>query len=184
MKKFYQKCLFICSLLLVSQSSYAGLILSTNNVTVTQGESFSLDLILQLDAGQTFTGFGLNLDFTNATNIELDTIDYPSWLIEDSLNDISGSVDFFGPIISGPNEFTLATLNFTALNAGSAELLITGADGGIFEGLFYDDFSFEDVDLTLNTQVTSVAEPGSIGLIFFAMIALLFMHKQSNRSRA
>lgn len=177
---------FLCSLIFCLNAN-AGLILSDNNTQVEAGDSVVFDLILDLNAGSTFTGFGLNLDLSQASNLNLVNTEYASWLIPDdpqfSLTDMGGLVDFTAPAISGPGQYTLATLSFEALSSGSAQIGLIGSDGGMFEGVFYDDFSYEDIALSYNVQVNAVPEPGSIGAFMMGLLLLTFTLKKARKQK-
>lgn len=173
----FKHLLIILTVSLFSFTSRAAFIVPPAPLTVDAGESFTVDVNLQLDSTETLTGFGFDLDLTDAANIVFDSVDFPTWLVEDSFGQISGAVDFLSPAISGPDTVTIASLNFTAGAAGSSVIDFTGSDGGFFLGLFFDDFSYQDIDTSFNVTVNAVPETGTASLAALAMVMAFWRRK-------
>ncbi|WP_017446743.1 hypothetical protein [Gayadomonas joobiniege] len=176
MNKKIKQLLCAATVSVLSFTSQAAFLMPPSDVTVNAGDSFAVDVQVDLDSSEVLTGLGFNLDLTDAANISLDSVDLAAWLDADPFADVSGSVDPAGPVISD-DIYTIATLNFTAGAAGSGTVDLTGADGGFFLGLFFDDFSYQDVDTSFNVTVNPVPESGTASLAALAMMMVFWRRK-------
>jgi len=131
------------------------------------GESFDVDVFLDIAPGTELTTFGF--DFDNAlTQLSFDGFSMPAWITPDVLNDVGGLAELFGP--SG-SSIQIATLQFTALSVGSATV---SAYGELFDNgggaYFYDYISGELIDGSIDGSfdVNVVPEPSTLVLMLLS----------------
>lgn len=141
------------------QASTFTLVRSSNN-ELHPGDSFDVELQLQMDSGDYLTGYGLDLELP--ATLKLKQTKYPNWAIQDSLQQISASVDVAKTVNA---KVTLATLTLEATQAGQHTLKTKGADL-INSGAFINDSSHQFAGLALDSSLAiqvKEADSGSSG---------------------
>ena len=157
---------------LSAQAESLSVLPSVTNVL--KGSSFSLDVQATGFADRT-NGGGFNLDF-DPTVLHLDSIVIPaSWEFLRSTGTVSASggsvtdINFntFTSPVSG--SFLTATLNFTAIEAGSSQVKLSAND------FVFGDSLGNPVAVSFNAATVNVAavpEPGSLSLVITGLAAV------------
>jgi hypothetical protein len=182
MKNFNKRLVsLLASLVIVMQSSLVSATLmdyelefsSVDDVVV--GESFDVDVYLDISPETELITFGFNFDNV-FTHLSFDGFTTPAWIASDVLNDVSGLADVFGP---NGDDIQIATLHFTALSAGTENVSAYGEffenGGGAYFYNFIDD-SFVDGSVGGSFNVnTKVPEPSSLAIMLLGVFGLARM---------
>lgn len=133
--------------------------LAVSDSHIVVGESFSVDVLAQAALGDgDLTAFGFDVD----PNGTLTRVSYDGHTIGPDYTDLSVAlnevVGEYNGIGNAGQNVLLASLDFTALSAGSESLLIQGIFDGEFKGGYY-----ENLDADLAGLLTFTVIPESTG---------------------
>lgn len=149
--------------------------------SVLEGQQFSIEVqvddLFGHDALDELIAFGFDVASSNAASIAFVSASVAAPFADDSGSfadtHVAGSV-FPGLTafdVSGP--FTLATLTFQALGAGSSLLGVASDPGDVNEGLVFANAGNLDLSANLAVQVLAVPEPQSYALMLAGLGLLL-----------
>ncbi|WP_116918406.1 PEP-CTERM sorting domain-containing protein [Tamilnaduibacter salinus] len=157
----------------IAQSATAGLILKVvpETTTVQTGESFQVDLWASIPDAEPVLAWGLDLEM-NAQLLGLNNVLVDStWLPLGGPGDGDGLGGAALPPQTG--EARLATLSFSALNAGSAEIGLSHTLTDFSEGFALAAGGFADYEVaSAEVEIADVAEPGTLGLLAVSLLGL------------
>lgn len=182
------KKLWLLATILVSQLSYAGLIMQSDKAVYSQGESIQFNVAYQVDDPQTFTeitdfDFSLSFDNSIASYNQLtfsSPYDSATWssFYDDSAN--LGSAILFDFSINpfqgnSNNLWDLFSVTFTAADAGFFNLSLDYLDLYDYNLNLVDSvFGFEQVEIV----TAQVSEPAMISLSTLAVVSVFFMRRR------
>jgi hypothetical protein len=171
--------LTVCvTLFIAAQSQAVSITLSVLDSSITVGETFGVEVLVDGGGiGEALLAFGFDV-VTPETYFS-----YTGYTIGPDFTDAS---DPFNPInVAGvgfapTDDVLLATLDFTAIAAGTDPLDVDGAFDGLFYGLFYE---FSSADIFASADITVVPEPASILLVGAGLAGLTISRKRWWRKR-
>jgi hypothetical protein len=177
--------LICASLIFLSQSLYAvpsaSLLLPNGLVMV--GDDFEIQLILDGDGiGEELLAFGLDVLADNGV------VSYQGFSLTADFTDASfgaSNISAFAFPGVADNIVLLATLSYKALTEGFAMIGVEGIFDGIFNGLYYQQSSF---DLTAQASITVVAKSSTPSIdepshLLYSLIGLLLILISIKRKR-
>lgn len=166
--------------------AHAGIIFNLSSDDIEVGDTFSIDVIFDNPNEFTLEGFAfdINDEDLQTVNYDGDSLIDPNFLSFPFGFDIDKFVIAPFPGVNS-SEILLATLNFTALSAGTETLTLLGNDqfSAFSSGLFLDAFSsYEAIDSSITFEVNEVPEPSTLAIMLLALTTLAsrIWKRQSN----
>ncbi len=146
---------------------------------VTVGETFALNIIADIPATEPIVGWGLDLTIDNGLIASL--AGSPSigadWMGVGGA-DGDGLTGIFNPILNpfgnvSGDGIVLATLTFTADQAGQTDLFLGTTAGDLTEGFALDPTGFGDISFaSSHVTVVPIPAPGALPLAAFGLLVV------------
>ncbi|HDG97450.1 MAG TPA: PEP-CTERM sorting domain-containing protein [Desulfobacterales bacterium] len=175
MKKFILILLVLGTVFLLSARGVYALSLSFSpqdsgvppNPLIYPGDSFSVDILADIDPSEAIIGWGLDLSY-DATQLSWDgvTVPLPWTQVSADGDGLGGLLPPMLPGVSGSNVL-LATLDFTCIAVGTSSLDLSVTPGDLTEGFILDPnvgVGFADWEYTPGS-VTNTPEPCTMLLL-------------------
>jgi len=178
---------FVLLLLSMGHANAATVGFSPSSPTAGIGQSFSIDIVGNFTLLETIEGGGLDLAFdaavVNVTNVTVNTTLFDFYSLSGTIDNSSGAVSdiIFNTFAGASGNFLIATVDFTALTAGSSGLSLSES--------FLNPFSSASAGASLmvdfqpgNVTVTAVPLPAALGLMMCGLAPFGWLMRRNRRA--
>lgn len=181
MNKFSQFLLAAVLGLLSTAASAALVTLQPSASSITTGQQFTLDVLLQdpfagHEAGDELLAFGFNVDYDAAAFSLLSSVAGPLWVGDSEFTGLDLSGWAFPGIQDTGGPILLGQLTFAALGTGSFAFGISGDPGiDLLQGLYYASGDMQPLSAVTSLEVTAptpVPAPPVVLLLGGGLLAL------------
>lgn len=177
---------FVLLLLSVGHATAATVGFSPTSPTVTIGQSFSIDIVGDFTLAETIEGGGVDLSFdasvVNVTNVTVNTALFDFFSLSGTIDNNSGTVSdvVFNTFAGASGNFLIATVDLTALTAGSTGLILTESFLNPFSSASAGDSLAVDFQPG-NVTVTAVPLPAALVLMLSGLAPFGWLIRRNRR---